>query len=58
MDEFEAVFVPSTYTFVDAPGCCRYNHGVGCTEKTECYHCGWNPVIAAKRMEKIRRKLK
>lgn len=52
---FDTIFVPNTdMKYYDFPGICRYNLNISCTEKQSCYHCGWNPVISAKRVQKIR----
>lgn len=53
-EEMSPVFVPPAYRFTDCPGYCKFNQGVGCTEKTQCGHCGWNPIIAEKRLAKIK----
>lgn len=31
---------------------CPNNAYVACTQKN-CYHCGWNPIVAKMRMDKI-----
>jgi hypothetical protein len=36
---------------------CPHNEGLTCREKN-CYHCGWNPKVAAWRLEKIVEKRK
>ncbi len=35
---------------------CHHNEGCRCKVK-DCYHCGWNPKVAAYREAKIKRKL-
>ena len=29
---------------------CLHNDGVDCLDTTKCHVCGWNPVVAAKRL--------
>lgn len=36
---------------------CRYNDGVECREKDRCDRCGWNPVVARDRLERIKHRL-
>ena len=31
---------------------CPHNVGVECLDTTQCYSCGWNPVVATKRLRK------
>lgn len=33
---------------------CDYNEGVIC-DSEKCYHCGWDPEVAKKRQEELRR---
>lgn len=35
---------------------CQYNVGCGC-EKRHCGSCGWNPVVAQERTEKLMKKM-
>ena len=32
---------------------CKHNCGVNCTADASCDRCGWNPVVAKKRMEAL-----
>ena len=34
---------------------CKYNEGCQCAVKN-CYNCGWNPVVAKMRLDKIQGK--
>jgi len=54
-EEFDVIFVPSTYKRTETPGTCRFNIGVTCTDKLLCPKCGWNPEVNKIRVEKIRR---
>ena len=57
-DEFTPIFVPATnYTFKEVETICHYNETVICTERGKCSRCGWNPVVAKIRADKIRREL-
>lgn len=31
---------------------CKFNHSVDCFECADCHNCGWNPDVAAERIEK------
>ena len=44
--------------FFNAPGICRFNLGVSCTDKDQCKHCGWNAEVAKARAEKVREALR
>lgn len=37
---------------------CPGNAAVICPDHSQCSRCGWNPKIAAKRLEKIEKELK
>ena len=37
------------------PVVCQYNEGCQCTVKS-CYNCGWNPVVAKMRLDKLQEK--
>lgn len=32
--------------------CCYFNKMIDCEKKDKCNHCGWNPDVAAERIEK------
>ena len=54
------VYVPHTYyRFGGAVdnGLCFFNDCVSCMEHSECARCGWNPVVAMRRVEKVREAL-
>ena len=36
------------------PTVCKYNEGCRCTTR-DCYNCGWNPIVAKMRIEKIKK---
>ena len=35
---------------------CEYNAAIIC-DSAECYHCGWDPEVAQKRQEELRRSM-
>ena len=48
--------------FADIDGCgtpafCRYNANIACSDWKDCKKCGWNPAVAKKRSEQIRKEL-
>ncbi len=40
---------------VKKPTVCPHNEGCQCITK-DCYHCGWNPVVAKIRADRLQRK--
>jgi hypothetical protein len=36
---------------------CPHNGGVACTDKRNCDKCGWNPIVAEERTERIKQEL-
>ena len=58
-EEMTPVYVPNTnYRFGSVDnGLCLYNDCVMCDEKGGCKRCGWNPVVAMRRVEKVREEL-
>lgn len=37
---------------------CQGNEAVMCSDHSKCSGCGWNPEVAAKRLESIEKELK
>lgn len=37
---------------------CPNNKEIICPDKKQCHRCGWNPDVAAKRLESVRKDLK
>ena len=35
---------------------CPYNRAIVC-DSEECYHCGWDPEVAERRIEKIKEEM-
>lgn len=33
---------------------CKYNRNINCYEGANCQKCGWNPVVAEKRQERLK----
>lgn len=59
VEELNAIFVPNTENIPvhDSAGACWHNKMVGCTNRSNCGKCGWNPAVAELRSQDIRRRL-
>lgn len=53
------IYTPDDIIYTDDAPACKFNKGVGCVRDPDkasvCRWCGWNPKVAKKRLEKLKR---